>query len=137
MFSPLLVRYCAAEMTAIISFISFPFFWCFPVLLSATCQHFHAHSFQTYLDYFSQGLEFEYRDQGITVQCLMPFYVATRMTRYSETLSRTSLFIPSAATFASSAVQTLGFSSRTTGYFPHTFLVGRRMIVVVFNVSGL
>ncbi|KAK7473641.1 hypothetical protein BaRGS_00035119 [Batillaria attramentaria] len=75
---------------------------------------------KTYLDYFSRALEFEYRDNGITVQCLMPFYVATRMTRYSETLSKTSFFIPSAATFARSAVRTLGYSSRTTGYFPHT-----------------
>ncbi|KAK7098894.1 inactive hydroxysteroid dehydrogenase-like protein 1 [Littorina saxatilis] len=75
---------------------------------------------KSYLDYFSQALEYEYRDDGITVQCLMPFYVATRMTRYSETLSKTSFFIPNADTFARSAVRTLGFSTRTTGYFPHT-----------------
>ena len=78
---------------------------------------------QTYLDYFSRALEFEYRDSGITVQCLTPFYVATRMTRYSETLSKTNFFIPTAASFAHSAVKTLGYSSRTTGYFPHTIQV--------------
>ncbi|KAL8572774.1 hypothetical protein ACOMHN_030356 [Nucella lapillus] len=77
---------------------------------------------KAYLDYFSRALEFEYRDCGITVQCLLPFYVSTRMTRYSETLSRTSLFIPSAPTFARSAVKTLGYSAHTTGYFPHTVL---------------
>ncbi|XP_076471271.1 inactive hydroxysteroid dehydrogenase-like protein 1 [Babylonia areolata] len=77
---------------------------------------------KAYLDYFSRALEFEYKEEGIVVQCLVPFYVSTRMTRYSETLSKTSLFIPSAATFAHSAVRTLGFSSHTTGYLPHTVL---------------
>ncbi|XP_025087589.1 inactive hydroxysteroid dehydrogenase-like protein 1 [Pomacea canaliculata] len=75
---------------------------------------------KTYLDYFCRGLEYEYKDSGITVQCLMPFYVATQMTSFSKTLSRTSFFIPSAPTFARSAIRTLGYSSRTTGYFPHT-----------------
>ena len=53
----------------------------------------------------------------------MPFYVATRMTRYSNTLSRPSLLIPDAEHFASNAIKTLGYTSRTTGYWPHTVQV--------------
>uniref|UniRef100_A0A0B6YAZ5 Inactive hydroxysteroid dehydrogenase-like protein 1 n=1 Tax=Arion vulgaris TaxID=1028688 RepID=A0A0B6YAZ5_9EUPU len=73
-----------------------------------------------YLDYFIHGLAYEYRYTGITFQCLIPFYVATSMTGYSESLSKSSILIPNAASFARSAVTTLGKSSCTTGYFPHT-----------------
>ena len=44
-----------------------------------------------------KGLAYEYRDSGVVFETLMPFYVATRMTRYSSTLSHTSLWIPSAS----------------------------------------
>ncbi|XP_063400766.1 inactive hydroxysteroid dehydrogenase-like protein 1 isoform X1 [Mytilus trossulus] len=73
-----------------------------------------------FLDYFARGLQYEYRNSGVIVQSLMPFYVATRMTRYSQTLSKPGLFIPSADTYAKSAIATLGYSSRTSGYWPHT-----------------
>jgi hypothetical protein len=53
----------------------------------------------------------------------MPFYVATRMTRFSETLSKTSFFIPDAVSFARSAVRLLGYSPRTSGYFSHVLQV--------------
>ena len=75
---------------------------------------------QNYLDYFMRALSYEYRDSGVTFQCLMPFYVATRMTSYSSTLSNPSMVIPSARTYVRSAMSTLGWSSRTTGYLPHT-----------------
>ncbi|CAG5120646.1 unnamed protein product [Candidula unifasciata] len=73
-----------------------------------------------YLDYFIHGLAYEYRHTGVTFQCLIPFYVATNMTGYSENLSKTGILIPNAVTYARSAVTTLGKSACTTGYFPHT-----------------
>ena len=79
--------------------------------------------FQSFLDYFARALQYEYKDSGVIVQSLMPFYVATRMTRYSKTLSKPSLMIPSAEDYARSAVATLGYTSRTSGYWPHTLQV--------------
>ncbi|XP_077986941.1 inactive hydroxysteroid dehydrogenase-like protein 1 [Glandiceps talaboti] len=73
---------------------------------------------KTYLDYLSRALQYEYEDKGITVQSLMPSYVATRMTQYTD--STASLLIPSASVYVRHAVSTLGASSRTTGYWPHT-----------------
>ncbi|KAH9518797.1 Inactive hydroxysteroid dehydrogenase-like protein 1 [Bulinus truncatus] len=73
-----------------------------------------------YLDYFIHGLAYEYRSSGVVFQCLIPFYTATRMTGYSEKLSKTSILIPNASQYARSAIKTLGRSSCTTGYFPHT-----------------
>ncbi|XP_033751461.1 inactive hydroxysteroid dehydrogenase-like protein 1 [Pecten maximus] len=75
---------------------------------------------KSFLDYFARAIQYEYQDHGIIVQSLMPFYVATRMTRFSETLSRPSIMIPSAADYARHAIATLGYTSRTTGYWPHT-----------------
>ena len=78
---------------------------------------------KSFLDYFARALQYEYKDSGVIVQSLMPFYVATRMTRYSKTLSKPSLMIPSAEDYARSAVATLGYTSRTSGYWPHTLQV--------------
>lgn len=75
---------------------------------------------KSFLDYFARALDFEYRSKGIIVQSLMPFYVATKMTRFSHTLSNPGLLIPSAERYAESAVATLGYTSRTSGYWPHT-----------------
>jgi short-subunit dehydrogenase len=73
-----------------------------------------------YLKYFMKGLEYEYRSSGVTFQCLLPFYVATRMTQYSSTLSNPSLLIPTATTYARHALATLGWSKETPGYWPHS-----------------
>ena len=82
---------------------------------------------QNFLDYFMRGLSYEYRNSGVTFQCLMPFYVATRMTSYSSTLSKASVLIPSARTYVQHALSTLGWTSRTTGYWPHTVQVSLRL----------
>jgi len=76
-----------------------------------------------YVDFFSRALNYEYGGRGITIQCLIPYYVATRMTKFSSTLSNPSLFIPTASTYARHALTTLGWSERTTGYWPHTLQV--------------
>ena len=76
-----------------------------------------------------RGLSYEYRDSGVTFQCLMPFYVATRMTSYSSTLSNPSVVIPSARTYVRHAMATLGWSSRTTGYLPHTIQVSNIFVL--------
>ncbi|KAK2171055.1 hypothetical protein NP493_1109g00058 [Ridgeia piscesae] len=75
---------------------------------------------KVYVDFFSRALNYEYGGRGITIQCLIPYYVATRMTKFSSTLSNPSLFIPTASTYARHALTTLGWSERTTGYWPHT-----------------
>ncbi|XP_070532673.1 inactive hydroxysteroid dehydrogenase-like protein 1 [Ptychodera flava] len=73
---------------------------------------------KTYLDFLSRAIQYECKDKGITVQSLMPSYVATRMTQFTD--ASPSVLIPSASVYARHAVSTLGISSRTTGYFPHT-----------------
>ncbi|CAI9740737.1 hydroxysteroid dehydrogenase 1 [Octopus vulgaris] len=76
-----------------------------------------------YVDYFVQALQYEYRDSGVIFQSLVPLYVATRMTHFSATLSNPNLLIPSASVYARHAITTLGFSNRTTGYWPHSLML--------------
>ena len=80
-------------------------------------------NFQSFLDYFAQALRYEYKNHGIVIQSLRPFYVNTKMTRYSKTLTSNGFLVPSAEVYARHAVATLGYSGRTTGYWPHTIQV--------------
>ncbi|XP_067929252.1 inactive hydroxysteroid dehydrogenase-like protein 1 [Watersipora subatra] len=75
---------------------------------------------KAYIDLFSRSLQYEYSSRGITVQCLMPFYVGARMQRFNRAWRSPSSFIPSAERYARHAVQTLGYSQRTNGYWLHT-----------------
>ena len=100
---------------------------CSTKLIVLFCDVCCTYLWQNFLDYFMRGLSYEYRNSGVTFQCLMPFYVATRMTSYSSTLSKASVLIPSARTYVQHALSTLGWTSRTSGYWPHTVQVSLRL----------
>ncbi|GFY52139.1 very-long-chain 3-oxoacyl-CoA reductase [Trichonephila inaurata madagascariensis] len=69
---------------------------------------------KAYMDYLSRATFYEYKDTGIIIQSVLPSYVATKMSN-----RRPSLEIPSAKTYVSSAIKTVGFEDYTYGYFPH------------------
>lgn len=71
---------------------------------------------KAFVDKFSADLQAEYRSSGIVVQSIQPGFVVTNMSK----LRKASTFAPSADTFVASALSTLGFCERTTGYLPHT-----------------
>ncbi|XP_011200561.2 very-long-chain 3-oxoacyl-CoA reductase-B [Bactrocera dorsalis] len=66
---------------------------------------------------FSEDLQTEYRDSGITVQCIKPGFVATKMSKI-----RASLSCPTPDTYVASALNMLGYTTTTPGYLPHNFL---------------
>jgi len=72
-----------------------------------------------YVDYFSRALSHEVRNSGVIVQTLIPFYIATNLTKFSDFIGRPSLLVPNAQTFVRSALSTLGVCNRTTGYWSH------------------
>ncbi|XP_062997570.1 inactive hydroxysteroid dehydrogenase-like protein 1 [Elgaria multicarinata webbii] len=78
---------------------------------------------KAYLDHFSRALHYEYAPQGIFVQSLIPFYISTDVTKFSDAPSKSSYFAPSADEFAHHAITTLGISRRTTGYWPHSIML--------------
>ncbi|XP_039960029.1 very-long-chain 3-oxoacyl-CoA reductase-B [Bactrocera neohumeralis] len=72
---------------------------------------------KAFVDKFSQDLQTEYRDSGITIQCIKPGFVATKMSKLKVNIS-----CPTPETYVASALNFLGYSTTTTGYFPHHFL---------------
>lgn len=75
---------------------------------------------KAYIEKFSADLGAEYSKFNIVVQCLLPGYVATKMSK----IRSSTWMAPSPLTFVNDAVKTIGVQHHTTGYVPHTLLVG-------------
>ncbi|OQR67958.1 inactive hydroxysteroid dehydrogenase protein 1-like [Tropilaelaps mercedesae] len=74
---------------------------------------------KVFVDWFSMALDVEYRSQGIIVQSLIPSYVSTNLVRFSNFLSTPSFIVPDAKRFVNSALDTVTYSKRTTGFWSH------------------
>ncbi|ALC39791.1 CG13284 [Drosophila busckii] len=72
-----------------------------------------------YITHFTQALERELAEHNVTVQLIMPLFVLTKMNEYSSSVMRGGILIPTASSFAKSAVFTLGKTSTTTGFWTH------------------
>ncbi|XP_051534848.1 very-long-chain 3-oxoacyl-CoA reductase-like [Myxocyprinus asiaticus] len=68
-----------------------------------------------FVTYFSRCLNAEYRSQGITIQCVAPFMVSTNMTHNVPV----NPLIKSAASFARDALNTVGYTTFTSGCITH------------------
>ena len=75
---------------------------------------------KAYVDCFSANLAMEYEKKGVTVQCVLPGYVVSNMSK----LRRPSLIAPTPDTFVASALKRLGVVRRTTGYWSHDLMIG-------------
>ncbi|XP_056382383.1 inactive hydroxysteroid dehydrogenase-like protein 1 isoform X2 [Hyla sarda] len=72
---------------------------------------------KAYLETFSRQLGSDMSSSGIFVQCLTPLYVGSKSSSSSGILP---MFAPSPDVYVHHAVRTLGFSTRTTGYWAHS-----------------
>ncbi|XP_050526566.1 very-long-chain 3-oxoacyl-CoA reductase-like [Daktulosphaira vitifoliae] len=79
----------------------------------------------------SEELNTEYKSSGITVQCVIPGYVATKMSK----ISKPTWMAPTPEKFVKSALQTTGIECVTTGYLPHTLMVNFINIVNMVSQS--
>lgn len=71
---------------------------------------------KAYVDFFSRSLHYELAAKGVNVQCQIPYFVTSKMSK----IRRASLTVPSAATFARSAVNAIGSGGATVvPYLPH------------------
>ncbi|XP_072474505.1 very-long-chain 3-oxoacyl-CoA reductase [Notamacropus eugenii] len=73
---------------------------------------------KAFVDFFSQCLHAEYRNKGIFVQSVLPFFVATKLAK----IRKPTFDKPSSETFVKCAMKTVGRQSRTNGYPVHTFM---------------
>ncbi|KAH9519178.1 hypothetical protein Btru_074910 [Bulinus truncatus] len=70
---------------------------------------------KAYIDVLSRCLQQEYSSKGITIQCISPFFVVSKLSK----MRRPNLLIPTPTTFVKSALNTVGVLSNTTGYWSH------------------
>ncbi|XP_013880521.1 very-long-chain 3-oxoacyl-CoA reductase-A [Austrofundulus limnaeus] len=73
---------------------------------------------KAFIDFFSRGLQEEYRRQGIIIQSVLPFFVATKMTR----IRKPTLDKPTPERYVAAELSTVGLQSQTNGYFPHAVM---------------
>ena len=78
--------------------------------------------FQAYLDYFAKCLNMEYKEYGITVQTLVPAFLAGQDPN-TPALDCENMLVPSPQTYAHSAVRTIGWSENSSGCLSHTVQV--------------
>ncbi|XP_072321512.1 very-long-chain 3-oxoacyl-CoA reductase-B isoform X2 [Eucyclogobius newberryi] len=73
---------------------------------------------KAFVDFFSQGLQMEYKSKGIIVQSIMPFYVVTKMSK----IRRATLDKPTPERYVAAELNTVGLQARTNGYLPHAIM---------------
>ncbi|XP_035898801.1 very-long-chain 3-oxoacyl-CoA reductase isoform X2 [Anopheles stephensi] len=73
---------------------------------------------KAYMDKFSEDLASEYAKHNIVVQSVLPGPVATNMSK----IRKSTWMACSPKVFVGSAINTLGHTRQTTGYFPHALL---------------
>ena len=70
---------------------------------------------KAFLRFFSESTRDEYARKGITVQCVNPGLVVTKLSK----VKRPSLFAPMPRTFVRQALRTVGYFHVTPGYWSH------------------
>ncbi|KAG8438375.1 hypothetical protein GDO86_008889 [Hymenochirus boettgeri] len=88
---------------------------------------------KAFVDFFSRGLHAEYSSKGVTVQSVLPFYVATKMSK----VKKPTWDKPSPETYVRSALNTVGSQSQTNGYLPHAIMgwVTGSLIPVTYTIN--
>lgn len=76
---------------------------------------------KAYILKFSKDLSAEYGKHGIVIQCLLPGSIANPS---SESKKSSGWIVPTPDHYVASALNTIGRDDRTTGFFPHTIVVG-------------
>ncbi|MCJ8747367.1 hypothetical protein PDJAM_G00152580 [Pangasius djambal] len=75
-------------------------------------------SSKAFVDFFSRGLDAEYRSKGVVIQSVLPFFVTTKLSK----IKRASLDIPTPERYVAAQLSTVGLESQTNGYLPHAIM---------------
>uniref|UniRef100_A0A667Z8T8 Hydroxysteroid (17-beta) dehydrogenase 12b n=1 Tax=Myripristis murdjan TaxID=586833 RepID=A0A667Z8T8_9TELE len=73
---------------------------------------------KAFVDFFSRGLQAEYKSKGIIIQSVLPFFVATKLSK----IKRATLDKPSPERYVAAELNTVGLQSQTNGYLPHAIM---------------
>lgn len=84
-------------------------------------------STKAFVEKFSRDLSLETQHYGVTVQCVLPSFVATNMSRF-----KSSLTVPSPNQFVRGHMNTLGLEVSSPGYWVHKIQIGLYNIGLTF-----
>ncbi|CAN9506648.1 unnamed protein product [Ophioblennius macclurei] len=73
---------------------------------------------KAFVDFFSRGLQVEYKSKGIIIQSVLPFFVATKLSK----IRRATLDKPSPERYVAAEINTVGLQTQTNGYLPHAIM---------------
>uniref|UniRef100_A0A8C9TYF6 Hydroxysteroid (17-beta) dehydrogenase 12a n=1 Tax=Scleropages formosus TaxID=113540 RepID=A0A8C9TYF6_SCLFO len=85
---------------------------------------------KAFVDYFSQGLNAEYKNKGVIIQSVLPFFVATKMSK----IRKATLDKPTPERYVAAQLKTVGLQSQTNGYLPHAIMGWLTTALVPVNV---
>lgn len=81
---------------------------------------------KAYCDQLSRSLHFEYKNNGIIIQSVLPSFVATNMSRMKP-----SFTVPTAEDYVREAIKTVGVENQTYGHYSH------RLVGLIQDMFGL
>ncbi|KAG7473852.1 hypothetical protein MATL_G00100060 [Megalops atlanticus] len=87
-------------------------------------------STKAFVDFFSRGLHAEYKSKGIIIQSVLPFFVATKMTK----IRKPTLDKPTPERYVAAELTTVGLQSQTNGYLPHAIMGWVTTVLVPINL---
>lgn len=70
---------------------------------------------KAYVDFFSRSLHYEYKRKGVHVQCQIPYFVPTKLSK----IRKASFGVPDSQDWAASAVQRIGYEASVVPYPVH------------------
>uniref|UniRef100_A0A8C5D2N9 Very-long-chain 3-oxoacyl-CoA reductase-B-like n=1 Tax=Gouania willdenowi TaxID=441366 RepID=A0A8C5D2N9_GOUWI len=73
---------------------------------------------KAFVDFFSRGLQAEYKNKGVIIQSVLPFFVATKLSK----IRRPTLDKPSPQRYVEAQLRTVGLQTQTNGYLPHAVM---------------
>jgi len=85
-------------------------------------------SSKAFVEKFSRDLALETQHFGVTVQCVLPGFVATNMSRF-----KSSLTVPSPKQFVRCSMNTLGLEVSSPGYWVHKIQIGFYSLCIFLN----
>ncbi|KAA0723617.1 Very-long-chain 3-oxoacyl-CoA reductase-B [Triplophysa tibetana] len=71
-----------------------------------------------FVDFFSRGLDAEYKNKGIIIQSVLPFYVTTKLSK----IRRATIDIPTPERYVKAQLSTVGLQTQSNGYLPHAIM---------------
>ncbi|KAI4902693.1 hypothetical protein NFI96_028967 [Prochilodus magdalenae] len=83
-----------------------------------------------FVDFFSRGLQAEYKSKGLIIQSVLPFFVATKMTK----IRKPTLDKPTPDRYVAAELTTVGLQDQTNGYFPHAVMGWLTTVLVPINL---